>query len=690
MPDDSRIAQLLDELLDSHATPEEVCATCPELLPVVRERWRQMRRVQADLDAFFPPHVPSTKVYDLFPPSDEPTPQSPEGIALPRIPGYEVEGVLGCGGMGVVYKARHLRLNRPVALKMLLGGAYAGPRERGRFHREAEAVAGLRHPNIVQVYDTGDVDGRPYFTMELVEGGSLAQQLAGTPCPARQAAALVAALAETIQAAHQCGIVHRDLKPANVLLTAEGTPRVTDFGLARRLEDSGGLTLSGAPMGTPSYMAPEQARGDKSAIGPATDVYALGAILYELLTGRPPFRGETATATLRQVVADEPVPPGRLNPAVLRDLQTICLKCLEKEPHSRYASAQALADDLRRFERHEPIAARPAGTLERAAKWVRRRPTAAALLAAGLLMLAGVIAAAVWYTGDRARLRAEAKSRDQQANAALDEAENHLKDLRAKLDDAPQVWNLLSDIDHWHSMVEQTRQDWKRAVAAVGDEALAEEKTRDRIQAVEEAVDHEEAAYRLAKELDDIAVEALAYYDARRTPQRMGVEKYERVFAQQDLDVHQPGTDWFAAAIRSSPVRYALIAGLDNWAVLADETKDPRLSRLLELARAADPDPWRDRFRDPAVWVDCEALKRLAKEIDFGRQSPTILAALGGLLSMNGADPTALFELALLDHPRDFWLHLHALLWGRDVSVRIGLAHAALAIRPGSAFPAFT
>ena len=189
------------------------------------------------------------------------------------------------------------------------------------------------------LFDVGDVDGRPYFTMEFVEGGSLAEQIQGVPQPARPAAALVATLADAIHVAHQSGIVHRDLKPANILLTRDGTPKVTDFGLARRLEGDGELTLSGTPVGTPSYMAPEQARGDKRATGPATDVYALGAILYELLTGRPPFRAESATATLQQVVADEPVPPSRLNPQVPRDLATICLKCLSKEPHRRYARA---------------------------------------------------------------------------------------------------------------------------------------------------------------------------------------------------------------------------------------------------------------------------------------------------------------------------------------------------------------
>jgi serine/threonine-protein kinase len=351
--DDPRVTALLDELLDSGGTPEEACRSCPELLPQVRARWMCLKLLEAELEALFPPSdtgvgLTSTDI------SSQP---------LPTIRGYEIQGVLGHGVVGVVYKALHQRLKRPVALKMLLAGCYARHDELERFRHEAVAVASLRHPNIVQVYDVGEAEGRPYFTMELVEGGSLAKKLEGTPYPARQAAILVATVAEAIQAAHQCGFVHRDLKPGNVLLTAQGTPKVTDFGLARRLEGGAGLTLTGTPMGTPSYMAPEHARGDKGAIGPATDVYALGAILYELLTGRPPFRGETATATLQQVVADDPVPPGRLNPAVPRDLQTICLKCLDKEPQRRYASAQALADDLRRFDRGDTITARPAGAL---------------------------------------------------------------------------------------------------------------------------------------------------------------------------------------------------------------------------------------------------------------------------------------------------------------------------------------
>jgi tRNA A-37 threonylcarbamoyl transferase component Bud32 len=381
--DDSRVEQLLEELLDSQATPEEVCSSCPELLPLVRERWLAMRRAQAKLDA-------------LFPPMTEPDPRAapaPSGtMSLPVIPGYEVEAVLGLGGMGVVFKARHLKLNRIIALKMALAGAYAGAAERERFQREAEAVAALRHPNIVQIHDVGESDGRPYFTMEYVEGGSLAQKLAGTPQPAREAATLVATLAGAVQAAHESGIIHRDLKPGNVLLTAEGTPKVTDFGLARRLGGEAGLTQSGIAVGTPSYMAPEQARGRADGVGPATDIYALGAILYELLTGRPPFRAETAAETVLQVIHSEPVPPRQLNPSVPRDLETVCLKCLHKEPHRRYSSAAALAEDLQRYLLGQAVAARPVGRLERAWKWIRRNKWIATLSAAAVLtLLAGTV-----------------------------------------------------------------------------------------------------------------------------------------------------------------------------------------------------------------------------------------------------------------------------------------------------------
>jgi WD40 repeat protein/predicted Ser/Thr protein kinase len=311
--------------------------------------------------------------------------------ALPDVPGYELLEELGRGGMGVVYKARHLKLDRPVALKMLAAGRYAGPKELDRFRTEAEAVARLQHPNIVQVYEVGEADRRPYFAMEFVDGGNLDKKLAGTPLPPAEAARLAETLARAMHYAHERGIVHRDLKPANVLLAADGTPKVTDFGLAKRLDGGAGVTASGAIVGTPSYMAPEQARGKGKEVGPAADVYALGAILYELLTGRPPFKAETPLDTLTQVLAEEPVPPRRLLPKVPRDLETICLKCLAKAPAKRYASAGDLAEDLRRYQVGEAVAARAVGTWELAARWVRRHPAATALLAVSATAVAAVI-----------------------------------------------------------------------------------------------------------------------------------------------------------------------------------------------------------------------------------------------------------------------------------------------------------
>ncbi len=309
-------------------------------------------------------------------------PQAARAAALDRraVPGYEILEELGRGGMGVVYKARQLSLNRLVALKMVLSGAHAGAAELERFRSEAEVAARVQHPNLVQIYEIGEHDGRPYFSLEFVDGGSLADAIKGRPQPPLMAAQTVETLARAVHAAHERGIVHRDLKPANVLVTATGVLKITDFGLAKRL-DGTGRTATGDILGTPLYMAPEQAAGKVKDIGPATDVYALGVILYELLTGRPPFVAEVSIDIVRQVISDEPLSPSRLQRRLPRDLVTVCLKCLEKDPKKRYPSAAALADDLRRFQNGEPIAARPATRVQRVVKWARRRPALAGLVA---------------------------------------------------------------------------------------------------------------------------------------------------------------------------------------------------------------------------------------------------------------------------------------------------------------------
>jgi serine/threonine protein kinase/formylglycine-generating enzyme required for sulfatase activity len=311
-----------------------------------------------------------------------------ESRDYPDVAGYDILGILGHGGMGVVYRARQLKANRLVALKMIRAVEHASPTERLRFQIETEAVARLQHPNIVQLYEVGEVRSQPFFSLEFCDGGTLTDQLKKQRPTPREAAALIETLARAMHYAHLRGVVHRDLKPGNVLLAgAERLPKITDFGLAKRIDaEARDVSQSGAIMGTAAYMAPEQAAGKVRDTGPAADVYALGALLYECLTGRPPFEGPQHVV-LASVLNDEPVPPSRLALQVPLDLETICLKCLNKEPARRYASAEELADDLRRFQAGEPIRARPVGRVERALKWAKRRPAAAALLGVVLLAL---------------------------------------------------------------------------------------------------------------------------------------------------------------------------------------------------------------------------------------------------------------------------------------------------------------
>jgi serine/threonine protein kinase/WD40 repeat protein len=373
--------------------------------------------------------------------SDAPTrPSSPAVVPAnapwPRIPGYQLLAELGRGGIGVVYLARQASLNRLVALKMLLPATLSWPEHQERFRTEAETLARLNHPNIVPIFDIGTAAGQPFFTMEYVPGPSLARVLNGQPQDPSAAARMLETLARTIHTVHQRGVIHRDLKPANVLLRPVGggrqeaepksssvdlsllpppsslIPKVTDFGLAKDLAASRKLTQTGAALGTPAYMAPEQVRNVRGGVGRAADIYALGSILYEMLTGRPPFLAETLAETWTQLLNEEPLPPARLRPRLPRDLATICLKCLEKSPRKRYTSAWDLAEDLRRFQAGEPIRARPVGPIGRALRWCRRRPLVASLIALSAALAVAFLVTVLVYDVllSEALARAQAKA----------------------------------------------------------------------------------------------------------------------------------------------------------------------------------------------------------------------------------------------------------------------------------------
>ena len=441
----------VDAALAAHV---EVCAACQRLLDELvagsGPDWSLLRRDEAGptpqavlrMAAVTAGGTPRPRREGWKKETVRPATLSPAPLPRPvSVPGYELLEELGRGGVGVVYKARQVQLNRLVALKMMSAGDLADSASRVRFRAEAEAVARLTHPNIIAIYEVGEHEGRLWFAMELADGGALSARLEGRPQPPRAAADLVAVLARAVGHAHERGVFHRDLKPSNILLHQEGTagaggstpienqkadatsflgvdppapavawvPKVADFGLAQRAGDVR-LTQTGQLLGTPGYMAPEQLSPGQAPVGPAADVYALGAILYECLTGRPPFLAETVSAVLAQAQHDEPLPPRRFRPGIPRDLETVCLKCLEKEPHRRYASAAELADDLRRFLAGEPVRARPISALGRAAKWAKRRPALVALGATTVLVTALAFAGvtAMWRRADQKRSEAEA------------------------------------------------------------------------------------------------------------------------------------------------------------------------------------------------------------------------------------------------------------------------------------------
>jgi serine/threonine-protein kinase len=620
MTDDPRVRQLLDELLDSQATPEDVCGTCPELLPELRAQWRQLCRVRAELDVLFPaPPEPGTRPLGL--------PQ--ERAALPVVPGYEVEALLGRGGMGVVFQARHLALKRTVALKMLAAD-HGHPTDRARFKAEAEAVARLQHPNIVQIHEVGEAHGRPFIALEFVGGGSLAKRLAGQPLRPHDAARLVGALADAMHLAHSRNLVHRDLKPANVLLAGEVhspisqcQPKVTDFGLARQLDVDSGQTWVGLVMGTPSYMAPEQAEGRAHAAGPAADVYALGAILYECLTGRPPFQGATRLETLELVRTHEPAALASLNRQTPRDLETICLKCLRKPPEQRYSSARELADDLGRFLRGEPVAARPVGVAERVRKWVWRRPAAAGLLTAVALLVAAGGAGAWLLYEQRAATRVRQAQTDQEIRGVLMRARGLLEDGwqaadLAKLTEARAEGNRAADIARSGGASAVMQQE----AEAFREDAIGRLERAEKNRTLREAV------------LDVSAPQELEAYSRDESGRMIALsqpslgEQYAAAFRRWGLDVDSTAEAEVVARLDAEPgvVVEELIAALDVWMMERRRQKRPEgeWRRLYRVAGRLDRSERHRQLRALLVGESLPRPESVAGLVGSGSSWPTL------------------------------------------------------------------
>lgn len=630
------IRKLVSEIMDSGLSAAQVCKGHPELLPAVERRWRQLSAIRNDLDTLFP----AGKNKGAFGPSSLSN--------APSLPGYEQVEFVGRGGMGVVYKARHTALNRIVAIKMLLPGSHDVPRETEVLLREASAVASIQHPNIVQVFDVGTFEGRPYFTMEFLDGGSLAQRMGGNPQPPHKAADLALILARAVQVAHEMGVVHRDLKPGNILFAGDGTPKIVDFGLARRIDETSAATLSHIGFGTPSYMAPEQALGAAGRNEPAVDVYALGAVLYDLLTGRAPFRADSPVETQRQVVEQDPAPPSQLNSRVPRDLETICLACLRKDPSRRYASAKAIADDLGRFIRGDPVSARPVGLAERLRKWIRRHPAHTAAWFAAVVCIAVAFGVALWTYSQRLAFERE---------VAADFAE---------------VVRL------------ERASDWNAARNVL-------ERAKTRMGLGYGSKDLDLRAAQISRELDLVdRLSAMRSERAASSEIEFDRQKwwhaYRAEFIAAGLLREGDNSEAFAARVAVSNVKAALVDAMDDWTICA--TNKGNLEWLLAALRTADPDPaWRDRARTVAILQDSAALVALAREARIEDQRVPLMLIVAALLIENGEEEGLLFLRQIqAAHPSDFWacFGLAESLAGKDPEA-IGFYRAAISLRPQAA-----
>lgn len=664
--------------------------------------------------------------------------RQPAPRSLPSIRGYEILQVIGEGGMGIVFKARHLGLNRVVAIKMIRNQASITPEDRVRFHQEAQTIAKLQHPNIVQIFEFQSGGATPYFVLEFLEAGSLDKQIRGKPIATSRAVRLVADLAKAMHFAHSHGVIHRDLKPANILLAGNGLlandfdtsrielrdalglnsattnreaetqpvgtshdrtvvtgntvfiPKITDFGLAKNTVEDFKLTQTGMIAGTPSYMAPEQILAKFGEIGPRTDVYALGCILYECLVGRAPFLAASSMVIVQQVIEHDPVPPRKFHSHIPKDLETICLKCLEKDPNKRYATAADLATDLELFDAGKPIRAKRRSVGEIAFRWCRGNPGYSAAIFSAIVILLSLLVGAGIIQQYRVRQFAEATIRRQMIESELAKVVTDAQEKRSKIRrnltdpvlarpfmNAPQVWQ--SKLGQIGNMVESAKK-------LAGVEGI-QVSTNVGLVHLEDLLADDVENYKLAQELQRIRLNDLMLSDGSLQSQKTK-SAYEKVFGKIGIDLAKDPTNQTSKILSDSDIRYEWIDALDHLAEITS-LQSEECSKYLQIARAIDPDEWRNRLRSVDTLKDRKILQDLATDSHAVGQPAQALLLFARKFSDVGGNPLPLLRQAIVDNPNDFWLNFALGVFETDPKIQTGFFRAALALRPDDSIAEF-
>lgn len=643
MSDEELIEEILDTIRESGIPPEEACGAYPDLLPKVAHKWSQLLKLEQELERWLPGE------------NDRST-SGNSSRQLPSIPGYEILCELGRGGMGVVFKARNILLNRQVAIKTMLTGLYSTPAERLRFYREAQAFAAIDHPNIVRLFEFGDFRGDPYFAMQLVEGMTLQQRICQNKMSPRESAWLISKLARAIQTVHDKGIVHRDIKPSNVLITSGGEPMLTDFGLARSEDVHDSITRAGVALGTPSYMSPEQARGQSKTVSTSSDIYSLGAILYATLTSRPPFVADNQTLLLQQVENSDAKPPSKLDFRIPRDLDFICLKCLQKEPKQRYATAIDLAEDLERFLAGEAIRAKIEPFYSKIVRRMRRNPLRTAVMSVLAVVSFSVVAFQIQLAIDKARLNTQLnndrRARALQADVILDGALEALE--KGRWDNAVQLLD--------------------SAKAALG---------------VTGATDADERFslfgkwIALGRELEEIRLSGFSNNDAVLSFENSD-QRYRQAFEDSGIGKVSLAFEDFVEKIQSSPIRVSLVGAIDHWCSCTNDELDR--AWLMKVVEQIDSETsaWRREAMSPEVFRDPKVLKRVISEAPNSRISVPLLLAVELHTDATIPERTRYLRAVQQFAPDDFWVNQRlgdVLMYTGKPQEAIGYYQVAVALR---------